>query len=124
MEKCILEGYEIQPKSMVYVKAWAIARDPEYWEDLHTFFPDRFLNNGVDIKGHHFGVLQFGFGRRICLGMFIGLANVELTVANVLYFFDWELHSGMQEHDIDTDSLPGIAMLKKNALRLVPKKYV
>ncbi|KAL0368708.1 UNVERIFIED_CONTAM: cytochrome [Sesamum calycinum] len=124
MENCILAGYKIQPKSMVYVNAWAIARDPEYWEDPHTFFPDRFLNSDVDIKGHHFGVLPFGSGRRICPGMFMGLANVELTVANLVYCFDWEVQSGMQEHDIDTDALPGITVLKKNALRLVPKKYV
>ncbi|KAL0392435.1 UNVERIFIED_CONTAM: cytochrome [Sesamum radiatum] len=124
MENCILEGYNIQPKSMVYVNAWAIARDPEYWEDPHTFFPERFLNSDVDIKGHHFGVLPFGSGRRICPGMFMGLANVELTVANLVYCFDWEVQFGMQEHDIDTDALPGITVLKKNALRLVPKKYV
>ncbi|KAK4387889.1 cytochrome [Sesamum angolense] len=97
MENCILEGYKIQPKSMVYVNAWAIARDPEYWEDPHTFFPDRFLNSDVDIKGHHFGVLPFGSGRRICPGMFMGLANVELTVANLVCCFDWEVQSGIQD---------------------------
>ncbi|KAL0432860.1 UNVERIFIED_CONTAM: cytochrome [Sesamum latifolium] len=124
MENCILDGYEIQSKTMVYLNAWAIARDPEYWEDPHTFLPDRFLNSDVDVKGHHFGILPFGSGRRICPGMYMGLANVELTVANLLYCFDWELQSGMQEQDIDTDSLPGITVLKKNALRLVPKRYV
>ncbi|KAG8373940.1 hypothetical protein BUALT_Bualt11G0077400 [Buddleja alternifolia] len=28
-ERCTLEGYEIQPDTVVYVNAWAIARDPE-----------------------------------------------------------------------------------------------
>ncbi|KAL0432858.1 UNVERIFIED_CONTAM: cytochrome [Sesamum latifolium] len=97
IDKCILDGYEIQPKTIVYVNAWAVARDPEYWEDPHAFLPDRFLNSGADIKGNDFRVLPFGSGRRICPGMYMGLANVELAVANLLYFFDWELPPGMQE---------------------------
>ncbi|KAK6118954.1 hypothetical protein DH2020_047292 [Rehmannia glutinosa] len=124
IEKCTLEGYEIQPKTVVYVNAWAVARDPDYWEDPHEFLPDRFLNNNIDIKGQDFGIIPFGSGRRICPGMFMGLANVELTLANLLYSFDWELPPGIQIQDIDMDCLPGITMHKKNALFLVPKKYV
>ncbi|KAL0322771.1 UNVERIFIED_CONTAM: cytochrome [Sesamum angustifolium] len=124
IEKCILDGYQIQPKTMVYVNAWAVARDPEYWEDPDAFLPDRFLNSGVDIKGNDFRVIPFGSGRRICPGMYMGLANVELAVANLLYFFDWELPPGVQAQDIDTDSPLGITMLKKNPLCLVPKQYL
>ncbi|KAG5588809.1 hypothetical protein H5410_049243 [Solanum commersonii] len=29
MQNSILEGYEIQPKTIVHVNFWAIARDPE-----------------------------------------------------------------------------------------------
>ncbi|KAK4387886.1 cytochrome [Sesamum angolense] len=109
---------------MVYVNAWAVARDPEYWEDPDAFLPDRFLNSGVDIKGNDFRVIPFGSGRRICPGMYMGLANVELAVANLIYFFDWELPPGVQAQDIDTDSPLGITMLKKNPLCLVPKQYL
>nr|WET52742.1 cytochrome P450 71AT245 [Callicarpa americana] len=123
MEKCMLESYEIQPKTMVYVNAWAIGRDPEYWENPDEFLTERFLNRATDIKGQDFGLVPFGSGRRICPGMLMGLANVELAVANLLYLFDWKLPPGMQEQDIDTDALPGITTLKKNALCLVPKKY-
>ncbi|KAL7106427.1 hypothetical protein ACP275_07G113000 [Erythranthe tilingii] len=124
IEKCNLEGYEIQPKTLVYINAWAIARDPDYWENPFEFLPERFLNSNIDITGQDFEVIPFGSGRRICPGMHMGLANLELTVANLLYSFDWELPSGIQAQDIDTDVLPGITMHKKNALRLVPKKYV
>ncbi|KAK6118957.1 hypothetical protein DH2020_047295 [Rehmannia glutinosa] len=124
VEQCILEGYEIQSKTVVYVNAWAVARDPEYWENPDEFLPERFLNNNIDIKGQDFGVVPFGSGRRVCPGMFMGLANVELTVANLLYSFDWKLPHGMQIEDVDTDVSPGITMHKKNALLLVPKKYV
>ncbi|KAL8479804.1 hypothetical protein ACS0TY_026662 [Phlomoides rotata] len=124
IETSILEGYEIQPKTVVYVNAWAVARDPEYWENPDELLPERFLNNNIDIKGQDFGVIPFGSGRRICPGMHLGLLNVELTIANLLYSFDWELPPGAHARDVDTDTVPGIVMHKKNALLLVPKKYV
>ncbi|KAK6146362.1 hypothetical protein DH2020_020231 [Rehmannia glutinosa] len=124
IEKCTLDGYEIQPKTVVYVNAWAVARDPEYWENPHEFLPERFLNTNIEVKGQDYGVIPFGSGRRICPGMSMGLANVELTLANLLYSFDWEMPPGIKAQEIDMDVLPGITMHKKNALFLVPKKYV
>ncbi|KAL8049017.1 hypothetical protein ABFS82_07G107600 [Erythranthe guttata] len=124
IEKCTLEGYVIEPRTLVYVNAWAIARDPDYWENPDEFLPERFLNSNIDIKGQDYGVIPFGSGRRICPGMYMGLANVELTVANLLYSFNWELPPGIQAKDIDTDVMPGLTMHKKNALLLAPKKYV
>ncbi|KAI3470309.1 hypothetical protein Pfo_026972 [Paulownia fortunei] len=123
IERCIIDGYEIQPKTVVHVNAWAVARDPEYWKNPDEFLPERFLNSNIDIKGQDFGVIPFGSGRRICPGMFMGLANVELTVANLLYSFDWELPPGIKAQEIDTEVLPGITMHKKNELFLVPKKF-
>ncbi|GFP83121.1 cytochrome p450 83b1 [Phtheirospermum japonicum] len=124
IDKGTLEGYEIQPKTMVYVNAWAVARDPECWENPEEFMPERFLNNNIDIKGQDFGVVPFGSGRRICPGMHMGLVNVELTVANLLYSFDWKLPPGIEAKDVDTDARPGITVHKKNPLLLVAKKYV
>ncbi|KAH6809292.1 hypothetical protein C2S51_027075 [Perilla frutescens var. frutescens] len=123
-EKCRLEGYEIQPKTAVYVNAWAVARDPEYWKNPEEFVPERFLNSNIDVKGQDFGVIPFGSGRRMCPGMPMGLVNVEVTLANLLYSFNWELPPGIQTKDIDFEALPGLTMHKKNPLLLVPKKYV
>ncbi|XP_057781280.1 6,7,8-trihydroxycoumarin synthase-like [Salvia miltiorrhiza] len=122
-KKSILDGYEIHPKTIVYVNAWAISRDPEYWENPDEFMPERFLNSNTDLKGKDFGLTPFGSGRRICPGMVMGLANVELIVANLLYCFDWELPLGIRPEDVDTAPLPGLAVAKKNALLLVPHKY-
>jgi len=47
----------------------------------------------------------------------------EITLANLLYSFDWELPAGMNKEDIDTDVIPGITMHKKNPLCLVAKKF-
>ncbi|KAH6770214.1 hypothetical protein C2S52_015017 [Perilla frutescens var. hirtella] len=121
VERCSLDGYDIQPKTTVFVNAWAVGRDPDYWENPLEFRPERFLEGNLDIKGKHFGVIPFGSGRRICVGMFMGIANVELAVANLLYSFNWELPQG---EDVCTDVLPGLASHIKNGLLLVPTKWL
>ncbi|PIN11549.1 Cytochrome P450 CYP2 subfamily [Handroanthus impetiginosus] len=124
VKKCSLDGYDIQKETLVYINAWATARDPDYWKNPDEFLPERFLYESIDIRGQDFGVLPFGSGRRICVGILMGLATVGLIVANLLYHFDWELPQGMKPKDIDMDVMPGLAPHKKNALSLVPKKYI
>lgn len=132
MQKCRIDSYEIQPKTFVYVNAWAISRDPKYWENPNQFMPQRFLqeeeNDRISVssgyEGQNFAFLPFGGGRRICPGLNLGMAIVELTVANLIYSFDWELPRGMKKEDIDLDVCPGITMHKKNDLLLVPKSNV
>ncbi|WMV48406.1 hypothetical protein MTR67_041791 [Solanum verrucosum] len=123
MKTSILEGYEIKPKTIVYVNAWAIGRDPEIWKNPEEFIPERFLNNDIDFKGQDFELIPFGAGRRGCPGIALGVANVELVLSNLLYTFDWELPRGMKIQDIDTDVLPGIIPHKKKPSCLVPRNY-
>ncbi|KAK8986867.1 hypothetical protein V6N11_055188 [Hibiscus sabdariffa] len=124
VEKCSIGGYEIPAKSCVFVNAWAIGRDPEAWENPQEFCPERFIGSSVDYKGLHFELIPFGGGRRICPGMRMGVATVELALANLLYRFDWEMPAGMTEEDIDFDALPGVTAHKKTHLILVPRKIV
>ncbi|KAI7728374.1 hypothetical protein M8C21_005693 [Ambrosia artemisiifolia] len=119
-ERCILNGYEIPNKTLVYVNAWAVGRDPKCWEKPEVFEPERFLGSSVDYKGNDFELIPFGSGRRGCPGMSLGAATVEATLSNLVYSFDWELPEGTSE--IDTLMMPGVAR-KKNDLRLVAKVY-
>ncbi|KAK7395638.1 hypothetical protein VNO78_16202 [Psophocarpus tetragonolobus] len=118
-----LEGYEIKPKTIVYVNGWAIQMDPEAWKDPEEFYPERFLNSEIDFRGQDFEFIPFGAGRRICPGISLGIATVELIIANLLNSFNWEMPEGMKSEQIDTDSLPGLARHKKNHLCLVAKKH-
>ncbi|KAL2318835.1 hypothetical protein Fmac_032711 [Flemingia macrophylla] len=124
MERCIIEGYEIQPKTIVHVNAWAIARDPECWEKPEEFWPERFLGNSMELKGDEFEVIPFGSGRRMCPAKHMGIVNVELSLANLLYSFDWEVGEGVNKEEmLDTEVKPGVTMHKKNDLYLVAKKW-
>ncbi|KAK8527665.1 hypothetical protein V6N12_054870 [Hibiscus sabdariffa] len=122
LRKCNVGGYEIPAKCLVFVNAWAIGRDPEVWENPQEFCPERFIGSSIDYKGQHFELIPFGAGRRICPGMRMGIATVELALANLLYKFDWEMPTGMNVKDIDFDVLPGITTHKKNDLILVARK--
>ncbi|CAN4090812.1 unnamed protein product [Withania somnifera] len=124
MKKSTLEGYDIQPGTIIHVNSWAIAKDPEIWENPEEFIPERFFNNVVDFKGQNYELIPFGSGRRGCPGIALGVASMELALSNLLYAFDWELPHGLKKEDIDTDVRPGVTMHKKNELCLIPKNYL
>ncbi|PPE01271.1 hypothetical protein GOBAR_DD01699 [Gossypium barbadense] len=98
-------------------------RDPDIWNNPEDFIPERFINNPIDLKGQHFELLPFGAGRRIFPGMNMGMAVLELAPANLLYFFDWKLPSGMTEMDIDMEEEVSITVGKKFPLMLMPINY-
>ncbi|KAK9116855.1 hypothetical protein Sjap_015802 [Stephania japonica] len=119
-----INGYDIRPKTRVLVNAWAIGRNPESWDNPEEFLPERFEDGLVDYKGQHYELVPFGAGRRICPGMGLGVALIELALANLLYCFNWELPSEMKEEAMNMDETTGVTVHKKYDLRLVPIKYV
>lgn len=121
-KQCVLDGYEIPKKTLVYVNAWAVGRDPKCWERPEVFEPERFMGSSIDYKGMDFELIPFGSGRRGCPGMSLGEVTVEVTLSNLLYSFDWELQEGTSE--IDTLAAPGAIARKKNDLRLVAREYI
>ncbi|CDP07887.1 unnamed protein product [Coffea canephora] len=122
-EQCEIEGYTIPVKTRVLVNAWAIGRDPEYWDDPESFKPDRFKTNPVDFTGTHFEYLPFGAGRRMCPGISFGLANVDLPLALLLYHFNWKLPNGLDPCDLDMSETVGITASRKDSLRLLATSY-
>ncbi|CAL5211117.1 unnamed protein product [Lathyrus oleraceus] len=121
-EKCTIGGYNIPAKTILYVNAWAIQRDHNVWKNPEEFYPERFLESSINFLGKDFELIPFGAGRRICPGISMAAASLELILANLLYSFDWKLPDGLMEEDIDTQMLPGITQHKKNPLRLVAYK--
>ncbi|XP_039841232.1 desmethyl-deoxy-podophyllotoxin synthase-like [Panicum virgatum] len=121
-EQCRLGGYTIPAGSRVVINAWAMGRDPSYWEDAEAFRPGRFLDRDVDYKGtSSFEFLPFGAGRRICPGIEFGLAGIEFCLAQLLYHFDWKLPDAMASEDLDmTETSVGVSVVRKEPLRLIP----
>ncbi|KAJ9172304.1 hypothetical protein P3X46_015553 [Hevea brasiliensis] len=123
MSQFSINGYEIQPKTRIQVNVWAIGRDPKIWRNPEEFFPERFIDNPIDFKGQNFEMLPFGGGRRGCPGIVMGLATVELALANLLFCFDWKLPFDMKVEDINMEEAAGLTVYKKASLLLVPIRY-
>ncbi|XP_026443973.1 cytochrome P450 71B36-like [Papaver somniferum] len=116
-------GYDVKRKTRVIINAWAIGRNPAYWEKPNEFYPERFVDNSMDIRGmQNFEFLPFGGGRRGCPGIHMGLVMVELALANLLYCFNWELPGGMNKEDVNMEETSGLANRMKYPVHLVPVK--
>ena len=126
MSRINIDGFEIPPKTMLQVNAWAIGRDPKYWKDPEEFIPERFTDSPIDFRGQHFELLPFGSGRRACPGMHMGTTTVELGLANLLYSFDWKLPDGMKEEDMDMGETagPSLTVSMRTPLKLVPVRHI
>ncbi|KAL2892853.1 Cytochrome P450 71B35, partial [Bienertia sinuspersici] len=76
------------------------------------FFPKGFSD---------FEVLTIWGGPKRLSGVLLGTTTIELALANLLCFFDWELLASIEREDIDIDIMPSITTHKKNSLYLIAK---
>nr|WHU31430.1 flavonoid 3'-hydroxylase [Echinacea purpurea] len=124
-ESCEVDGYYIPKGCTLLVNVWAIARDPKMWSDPLEFRPTRFLPGGekpnVDVKGNDFEVIPFGAGRRICVGISLGLRMVQLLVATLVQTFDWELANGLQPEKLNMNEAYGLTLQRAEPLMVHPK---
>ena len=118
-----LGDYDINPKARNLINAWAIGRNPNIWKNPNEFYPERFKDNVIDFMGHSFELIPFGSGRRMCPGISMGSTTVMVTLANLLYRFDWEVPNGMKREDISLEENVGIPISRKSPLYLVPIIY-
>lgn len=125
IEDAQLLGYAVPAKTRVLINAWAIGRDPNYWEKAEEFMPERFLDSDMDFRGQDFNYIPFGSGRRGCPGINFATAIIELALANVLLHFDWELPDGRKGETLDTSiEAPGLTPHIKPNLVAVAKPWV
>lgn len=120
IDDCIIDGYHIPKKSRILINTMAIGRDPKVWSEPERFFPERFVEDNVDIKGKDYRLIPFGSGRRMCPGMHLGLTVVRLVVAQLVHCFDWKLPNDMRPNDLDTNEVFGLVTSRANHLMAVP----
>ncbi|KAI5330409.1 hypothetical protein L3X38_029807 [Prunus dulcis] len=121
MEDITVEGHDIPKKSTIFINIWAIGRDPNVWsENVEEFYPERFIDGNVDLRGYDFQLLPFGSGRRRCPAMQLGLTTVRLVLANLVHCFNWDLPSGLKPEDVDMTETFGLSLTKTKHLLVMP----
>ncbi|XP_075520494.1 cytochrome P450 98A2-like [Primulina tabacum] len=123
-------GYDIPKGSNVHVNVWAVARDPKVWKNSLEFWPERFLEEDVDMKGHDFRLLPFGAGRRVCPGAQLGINLVTSMIGHLMHHFSWAPRNGSSIEEINMEENPGLVTYMRTPLeavptpRLLPQLYV
>uniref|UniRef100_A0ACD5X006 Uncharacterized protein n=1 Tax=Avena sativa TaxID=4498 RepID=A0ACD5X006_AVESA len=122
---CTLGGYHIPAKTRIFINTFAMGRDPEIWEDPLKYSPERFEGGGggeIDLKDPDYKLLPFGGGRRGCPGYTFALATVQVSLASLLYHFDWALPAGVRAEDVSLEESFGLATRKKEPLFVTLRK--
>jgi len=83
-------GYFIPAGTVIVPNSYAIHKDPALYPDPDRYYPDRFLEDGKLVgtalsERGHFG---FGYGRRVCPGLYIAERTLQIACARVLWAFD------------------------------------
>ncbi|XP_071695561.1 geraniol 8-hydroxylase-like [Rutidosis leptorrhynchoides] len=113
-----LNNYIVPKDTQIMINAWAIARDPKYWDNPLMFNPERFMGSELDYKGQNFEFLPFGSGRRMCPGIPLAYRVVSLMVASLVYHFDWKLPYPKEE--MDMSDIFGLTLLRATPLLAAP----
>ncbi|CAA3000245.1 premnaspirodiene oxygenase-like [Olea europaea subsp. europaea] len=123
-EKCTIGGYDIPANTIAVINGWAIGRDTEFWDNPDVYEPERFSNISTSYTGAHFELIPFGAGRRICPGISLSIAGIELSLAYLLYHFDWKLPGEISPEEFDMTEKFGAAAGRKHNLCLIPTSHV
>ncbi|KAL2634086.1 hypothetical protein R1flu_005565 [Riccia fluitans] len=117
MEDTKAAGYDILKGTRVLVNFFALGRDPTSWSNPNNFVPERFINDKLlDVRGHHFELLPFSTGRRMCPGMEMGLERVEMTLAQMFQTCILSLPPGME---VDVEEGVGSALPRAHHLQVL-----
>ncbi|EKM77487.1 hypothetical protein AGABI1DRAFT_43141 [Agaricus bisporus var. burnettii JB137-S8] len=85
MEDGIVAGYFIPKDAIVLCNFWQMMHDEKMWPEPFEFLPERYLGPNPQPNPREF---CFGFGRRICPGMYLAQAALAMTVAMTLAVFN------------------------------------
>lgn len=115
-------GYHIPQNTQLFINVYAIGRDPECWENPSSFRPERFLSLKTEYKGHHFELIPFGAGRRICAGIPLAHRMLHLVLGSLLHSFDWGIDRDFDDDIRDTRERMGVTVRKLKPLRAIARK--
>ena len=84
----IPEGYDVG------VCVYAIQHNPAYYPDPFRYSPERWLSNDDSFKSAQNAHTPFSIGPRGCIGKSLAIMELMMTIAMVVYIFDFKVAEG------------------------------
>ncbi|KAI0172822.1 major facilitator superfamily domain-containing protein [Hypoxylon sp. FL1284] len=88
----VIDGHVVRPGTQVGVSTYAIHHNEEYFPDPFAFKPERWLADEIDSRVLH-AFVPFSTGTRSCSGKSMAYLEISLTVANTMWYFNFETPS-------------------------------
>ncbi|GMI93955.1 cytochrome P450, family 82, subfamily C, polypeptide 4 [Hibiscus trionum] len=116
-EDCTVNGYHVSAGTWLILNIQKIQRDPRTWENPYEFRPERFMttHKDVEVRGQNFELIPFSSGRRMCPGVSLALQVLQLTLANLLHWFEFETPTG---EAVDMREAAGLTSAKATPLEV------
>lgn len=90
-----INGYRIPKGTLVSINHWALHHDPEAWEEVDRFIPERYLDENGKLGPKPKNWLPFSAGKRVCLGEFVAKPELHLIFAGLMQRYKWTMKSGI-----------------------------
>ncbi|WAR13178.1 CP17A-like protein [Mya arenaria] len=91
-------SYKIPQGTPVMINHWALHNDPDAWDEVEKFKPERYLDEQGKLGPKPKSWLPFGAGKRVCLGEFVAKPELHLIFASLLQRYRWSPQPG---HPVD-----------------------
>ncbi|WAR13175.1 CP17A-like protein [Mya arenaria] len=82
-------SYKIPKGTPVIINHWALHHDPDAWDEVEKFKPERYLDEHGKLGPKPKSWLPFGAGKRVCLGEFVAKPELLLIFASLLQRYRW-----------------------------------
>jgi cytochrome P450 len=128
-EEDMYQGHRIPKGTIVFPNVTSLSRDPEIYDNGEEFRPERFLGNDMHasacvnhpdyLKRDHY---HYGFGRRVCQGIFVAEASLFIVIARIIWAFNITPQAGAPPLSLDDKickSLPFTALKCASLTRLL-----
>lgn len=91
----VYAGFTIPKGTIVYPNLIALSRDSDRYSAPDSFQPDRFLGDDLDASAsaqqadyHKRDHFHYGFGRRLCQGIFVAETSLFIFISRTLWGFN------------------------------------
>ncbi|MEP6914560.1 MAG: cytochrome P450 [Acidobacteriota bacterium] len=117
-EPCVIGGYTIPARSLVFMSQWTMHRDARFYAEPGRFMPERWTRE-FRSSLPRYAYFPFGGGPRHCIGESFAWMELVLIVATIAQRWELEFAPG---HPVATQPL--LTLRSRHGMRMTPRARV